>query len=403
MIDNIPNIDENIDNIKDNITKLNKEIRNIEKFISEEQLKLSRKNKLNNDINEINSQYEDKINEDSLTDDLEYLENYLKAEKTKEKKINTIEETIKEGKFSLFNDLEKDLLKLEKRINEIKKNSTYQYDNINMDEEELRILIIKEEKNKEKLEKIEENIKIILKDKKTYEKQIDKIEHNYLASYKNIKVEDELNQIISDNKEKIIELENKKIDHNNNLEKIKQYNDYLINKEKYDSWKKKIKDLEQKEKEDKQKYTSAQLLKEKLLEAESIAVANVIESINTHAQIYLDSFFVDNPIIVRLLPFKETKKSNKPQINIEILFKDMECDLNMLSGGELSRVILAFTLALGEMFNTPILLLDESTASLDQEATTLVFDSIKENFKGKMVLIIAHQVIQGVFDKVIKL
>ena len=403
MIDNIPNIDENIDNIKDNITKLNKEIRNIEKFISEEQLKLSRKNKLNNDINEINSQYEDKINEDSLTDDLEYLENYLKAEKTKEKKINTIEETIKEGKFSLFNDLEKDLLKLEKRINEIKKNSTYQYDNINMDEEELRILIIKEEKNKEKLEKIEENIKIILKDKKTYEKQIDKIEDNYLASYKNIKVEDELNQIISDNKEKIIELENKKIDHNNNLEKIKQYNDYLINKEKYDSWKKKIKDLEQKEKEDKQKYTSAQLLKEKLLEAESIAVANVIESINTHAQIYLDSFFVDNPIIVRLLPFKETKKSNKPQINIEILFKDMECDLNMLSGGELSRVILAFTLALGEMFNTPILLLDESTASLDQEATTLVFDSIKENFKGKMVLIIAHQVIQGVFDKVIKL
>ena len=55
------------------------------------------------------------------------------------------------------------------------------------------------------------------------------------------------------------------------------------------------------------------------------------------------------------------------------------------------------------MFNTPMLLLDESTASLDQEATTAVFDSIKENFKGKMVLIIAHQVIQGVFDKIIKL
>jgi ABC-type lipoprotein export system ATPase subunit len=145
------------------------------------------------------------------------------------------------------------------------------------------------------------------------------------------------------------------------------------------------------------------LLKEKILEAESIAVANVVESINTHAQLYLDSFFVDNPIVVRLLPFKETKKNNKPQINIEIQYKEMECDLNMLSGGELSRVVLAFTLALGEMFNTPMLLLDESTASLDQEATTVVFDSIKENFKGKMVLIIAHQVIQGVFDKIIKL
>jgi len=403
LIEGIPEINENIDSVKDNINRLNKEIRLLEKSISDEESRIKRKIKIKNSINEIESQYEEEINEVSITDDLEYLENYLKAEKTKEKKINTIEETIKEGKFSLFNDLEKDLIKLERRIQEIKKFSTNEYEDKKIDEEELRSLIIKEEKNRDKLEKIEENIKVILKDKIKYEKQILDIEEKHLTLYKNIKYEDEINTIIDENKNKIIELENKKIEHMNNLEKIKEYNEYILNKEKYDSWQNKIKDLEQKEKEDRQKYTSAQLLKEKLLEAESIAVANVIDSINTHAQIYLDSFFVDNPIVVRLLPFKETKKSNKPQINIEILYKDMECDLNMLSGGELSRVILAFTLALGEMFNTPILLLDESTASLDQEATTVVFDSIKENFKGKMVLIIAHQVIQGVFDKVIKL
>jgi len=404
LIDNIPTINENIEDVKDNITKLSKEIRSLEKFISDEESKLKRKNKIIKEIDEICSQYEDEINEDSISNDLEYLENYLKAEKTKEKKINKIEETIKEGKFSLFVDLEKDLLTLEKRITEIKKTSTSIYDDDNiMNEEDLRILIIKEEKNKEKLEKIEETTKILLKDKTKYEKQISEIEDKHLTSYKSIKDEEEINLIIRENKNTIIELENKKIEHIDNIEKIKEYNDYILNKEKYNLWKKKIKDLEQKEKEDRQKYTSSQLLKEKLLEAESIAVANVIDSINTHAQIYLDSFFLDNPIVVRLLPFKETKKSNKPQINIEILYKDMECDLNMLSGGELSRVILAFTLALGEMFNTPILLLDESTASLDQEATTLVFDSIKENFKGKMVLIIAHQIIQGVFDKVIKL
>lgn len=404
LIEDIPSINENIEDVKDSITKLSKEIRSLEKFISDEESKLKRKNKIINDIEEICSQYEDEINEDSISNDLEYLESYLKAEKAKEKKIITIEETIKQGKFTLFNDLEKDLLKLEKRITDIKKTSTEDiYEDIDMNEEELRSLIIKEEKNKEKLEKIDENIKILLKDKVKYEKQINEIENKHLTSYKSIKDEEEINLIITENKDNIIELERKKIEHNDNLEKIKEYNDYILNKEKYNSWEKKIKDLEQKEKEDRQKYTSAQLLKEKLLEAESIAVANVIDSINTHAQIYLDSFFVDNPIIVRLLPFKETKKSNKPQINIEILYKDMECDLNMLSGGELSRVILAFTLALGEMFNTPILLLDESTASLDQEATTLVFDAIKENFKGKMVLIIAHQVIQGVFDKIIKL
>ena len=35
----------------------------------------------------------------------------------------------------------------------------------------------------------------------------------------------------------------------------------------------------------------------------------------------------------------------------------MEADINMLSGGELSRVVLGYTLALGEMFNTPMILL----------------------------------------------
>ena len=81
----------------------------------------------------------------------------------------------------------------------------------------------------------------------------------------------------------------------------------------------------------------------------------------------------------------------------------MDCDLTMLSGGELSRVILAFTLALNEMFNVPLLLLDECTASLDQQLTSTVFDSIREHYNGKLVIIIAHQVVTGMFDKTITL
>ena len=80
----------------------------------------------------------------------------------------------------------------------------------------------------------------------------------------------------------------------------------------------------------------------------------------------------------------------------------MECDLNMLSGGELARIILAYTLALSEIFNTPLLMLDECTASLDQDLTSDVFETIKDNFKGKLVLIVAHQIITGTFDNVIK-
>lgn len=144
-----------------------------------------------------------------------------------------------------------------------------------------------------------------------------------------------------------------------------------------------------------------------ILEAESIAMMNVITSINTHTKGYLESFFPDNPISVKLIPFKETGSGKnikrKPQINLEIEYKGMEADINMLSGGELSRVILSFSLALGEMFNTPMMLLDECTASLDQELTGVVMDGIREHFTGKLVLIIAHQIIEGSFDKVIKL
>ena len=53
------------------------------------------------------------------------------------------------------------------------------------------------------------------------------------------------------------------------------------------------------------------------------------------------------------------------------------------------------------MFNTPLLLLDECTSSLDQELSGVVFDSIRENFNGKITLVIAHQVVTGTFDKTI--
>ena len=35
----------------------------------------------------------------------------------------------------------------------------------------------------------------------------------------------------------------------------------------------------------------------------------------------------------------------------------MNCELKMLSGGEIQRIVLAFNLALSDMFNIPILLL----------------------------------------------
>ena len=127
---------------------------------------------------------------------------------------------------------------------------------------------------------------------------------------------------------------------------------------------------------------------------------------NPHDQLYLDQFFTDEPITVQIVPFKENKKKtrSKPQLTLLIEYKGMgECDTSMLSGGELARVTLAYTLALAEMFNSSLLLLDESTSNLDQDLTNTVFQAIRENFNGRLVLVVAHQVVTGTFDQIIKL
>ena len=148
------------------------------------------------------------------------------------------------------------------------------------------------------------------------------------------------------------------------------------------------------------KLSSTMLLQTKIKEAESISITNIIQSINNYAKNYLDLFFTEDLITVSLLSFNEDKK---PKINISIDYKGMNCELKMLSGGEIQRIVLAFNLALSDMFNLPILLLDESTSNLDQELTNTVINGIKSNYNNKLVILIAHQVISGIFDNVIEI
>ena len=82
-------------------------------------------------------------------------------------------------------------------------------------------------------------------------------------------------------------------------------------------------------------------------------------------------------------------------------YKGMECTTGMLSGGELQRVMLAFNLAMSEIYNLPFILLDETMSNLDEDTTQTIVDGIKERCGDKLVVIIGHQVVSGVFDKII--
>lgn len=145
--------------------------------------------------------------------------------------------------------------------------------------------------------------------------------------------------------------------------------------------------------------------RELMLKAESIAFANTIQTLNTNVQHYLDAFFTDDSMEVKVA-LRKTSKTTKvetTQVHLNVYYKNMEVDIGTLSGGEYDRVVLAFALALADMNSSPFIVLDECVGSLDQETTSSVCDFIREQGKGKLVLLIAHQIVTGMFDQIIRL
>ena len=407
----IPDLDEvlldknanDINDIKNHITNLKKDVKQLEKIIPDYENKLYTVNKLETELNDIISEYEDDICETNISEDLENMNKYYNYQTKMEHKKSDIQNNISEGNFS------SSYLIFEKDIKELKKNiemsdEQWEIDDCSIDnEEELRNIIIQEQKNRDNIKRLTKEMSSKTNEKIKCEDNLLIKKNKHIEIYGSIKDISELEHVIDSNKKIIEENKNSMELCLNNLDQINKYNLYIENKTKYLKFKNEVSEYENNVKESTKKYDAALKLKEKISEAEAIYLFNIIESINSHAQIYLEYFFPEDPIIIKLLSFKETKDNNKPQINVEIDYKGMEFLFDDLSGGEQARVNLAFTLALNEIFDSKILLLDECTANINEDLTTMIFDTLKEHFKDKYVIVIAHQVIEGIFDDIVKL
>lgn len=137
-------------------------------------------------------------------------------------------------------------------------------------------------------------------------------------------------------------------------------------------------------------FPRATRLKAMIVEAEMVALSEVIKELNFYTPLYVDRFF-DNLSI---------EFTFEGKIEARIINDGHETDVSALSGGELARLNLAVTMAFTEIRQLDTLMLDEVLASLDQESTDRVLGAIKETFRGT-VLCIAHQTVEGVFDSVI--
>jgi DNA repair protein SbcC/Rad50 len=382
------------------ISQLENSISGIRQAIAEEKLRKKRFSDICLDIETIKCLYEEELPSDYTSSQLtlEYLKEYKKNQLHLKERWNKLKSKSVSTTIEIFN---KEVENKRKAISYLE--STLTEDSGSLTEEEIRSSIQSAKQNKQKKDSLSYQIKVLNTELQTITDEIGRLQNSYLAEYSEIKQVESLELLISQKESEILDLQVKAQESESNMKKIEEWKRYEEEYIRYKEWSSKVKSLTDLEQQSKKEYSAATYLKDKILEAESLSILNIINSINIHAQEYLDLFFPDNPIVVRLLPFKTTKKSVKPQINIEIDYKGMEADIGMLSGGELSRVILAYTCALSEIFNSPMLILDECTASLDSELTSQVMDGLRKNFSNKLVIIIAHQVVEGDFDRQIGL
>jgi len=344
----------------------------------------------NDKIHRIMEKYESLQTKSEVLESKIYYENYLRTNK----KLKREYDVEKDSNLKLLKNVETD-------INQIFEKEKY-YNSL--------ITIDYDENEHNKIIKLIENINY---SKKTYEKQIEMLS-GFESRLDKLSLDlNHYKQSILDKNDVITEIKDLTVQKYRLEEEItkinlinQRINEYITNKKEYDNWLvvfNEYKKLQNEESEAKDNLNSINLLKDKFMLAESIYLNTFIKSLCEKVQFYVNLFFIDDPMTVEIKPFKTVKKDTKPQINIDINYKGMECDIQTLSGGERDRLNLAFILSFSEIMESPILLLDECISSLDYTNFNNVLMSLKENYKGNMILLISHQANEGVFDKIINL
>ena len=142
-----------------------------------------------------------------------------------------------------------------------------------------------------------------------------------------------------------------------------------------------------------------------IIKAESLCLIHSVNEINSRAGVYISDFFKDKTVSAELYTFSKTKstKEIKPSLNIRVWCDNNDVKIDSLSGGEKSRIVIAFNMALCDVQESPLILLDEVTANLDQELAVGILKSIHKVNPKRTVIVVAHQCVTGIFKNVINI
>jgi len=400
-------VEEDLEDVERDVRRLRKELEAAERAVAELEIREKKMETLRSDIESILSNYEDRPVLADVRGDLEYIRGYLDSNAQLEKRRAAVMcKMEREGMSRSCAAFAGEIEEREEQVTNLRAAAGQTVPPVaGATEAGVREEIRVQQAARDRGVRLARDRSRVEESRHRHEEQLRDATTRHLEKYKKVRREADLVESVDSVEKELDENEATRAGHEAVLDEIarwKEYDRLMVER------RVRADQVEERmivEKECVRRHAAATLLREKILEAESVAITNIIGSIDTHASIYLDSFFPEHPLTAQLLAFKTTKKgaNTKPQINLGIHYKGMECDITTLSGGELARVVLAYTLALAEMFNTPLLMLDECTASLDEKMTEVVFEGIRENFRDKMVLAICHQSVEGAFDSVVDL
>lgn len=141
-----------------------------------------------------------------------------------------------------------------------------------------------------------------------------------------------------------------------------------------------------------------------LIDSINASLEDIVESLNGKLEEYCTMLF-SVPITVRVSLYTITKTTNnvKPQISFHIHYKGAEfTSINDLSGGEGDRVSLALTLALFSFNKFPVLMMDESIFSLNEEVKEICIETLRHMVGDhRAVLNILHNDNNHLYDEVV--
>jgi DNA repair exonuclease SbcCD ATPase subunit len=282
---------------------------------------------------------------------------------------------------------------------------------------------VKQEKQKEiKINQCSSAIKVLKDQKESLLESIERDKENYSnVLNRKLPLKDELRAQISELNAESDKLGQEQKEIVNKIQQLENYNSLLHeynSKVKYaefvtkdvDQVKEEISAAENLIKTNKNQLEGSIRLKELSNVAAVEAIDEILNSINLNAQYYITQMFPDTGTSAAILNHKKIGTGEtRAKLSLRLFHKGYECKSlkDDLSGGEQSRLTLAFQLALSDLYNSPILMIDEGFAGLDisssdeEEATMdICLRMLKEVSERKLIIVAEHGALESYFDHI---